>query len=44
MKDICQARYEAFNAAGQASKIGKIYSLDEMSQRYLSGELDQKIT
>ena len=44
MKDICKARYEAFNAAGHASKIGKIYSLDEMSQKYVAGDLDQKIT
>ena len=44
MSGICKARYEAFNSAGQASKIGKIYSLDEMSQRYASGELDQKIS
>ena len=44
MKDICQARYEAFNSAGQASKIGKIHSLDAMSERYASGELDQKIS
>jgi len=44
MKDICKARYEAFNSAGMASKINKIYSLDEMSQRYASGELDQKIS
>jgi len=27
-----------------ASKIGKIYSLDEMSQKYVAGELDQKIS
>jgi len=44
MKGICKARYEAFNSAGMASKINKIYSLDEMSQRYASGELDQKIS
>ncbi|HIO96802.1 MAG TPA: fructose-1,6-bisphosphate aldolase, partial [Leucothrix sp.] len=44
MQAICQARYESFNSAGMASKITKIYSLDEMSQRYLSGDLDQKIT
>ena len=44
MKDICKARYEAFGAAGNASKIGKIYSLDEMSQQYVAGELDQKIS
>jgi fructose-bisphosphate aldolase class II len=44
MKGICQARYEAFGAAGMASKMGKIYSLDEMSQKYVAGELDQKIS
>ncbi|MEE9327083.1 MAG: class II fructose-bisphosphate aldolase [Cocleimonas sp.] len=44
MQEICQARYESFNSAGQASKITKIFSLDEMSQKYLSGELDQKIS
>ncbi|HIP95487.1 MAG TPA: fructose-bisphosphate aldolase class II [Leucothrix sp.] len=44
MKDICKARYESFGAAGNASKIGKIYSLDEMSQQYVAGELDQKIS
>ena len=44
MKEICKARYEAFGCTGQASKIGKIYSLDEMSQQYLAGGLDQKIS
>ena len=38
MYDICKARYEAFNAAGNASKINPI-SLDEMFNRYNSGEL-----
>lgn len=42
MADICIARYEAFGAAGQASKI-KVVSLDDMFGRYLSGELDPKI-
>lgn len=42
MKAICQARFEAFGAAGQADKI-KIISLDDMSQRYSSGELDSKV-
>ncbi|MBU6950674.1 MULTISPECIES: class II fructose-bisphosphate aldolase [unclassified Hahella] len=42
MKEICVARYEAFNAAGQASKI-KTMSLEAMFQRYSRGELDQKI-
>jgi len=36
MKDICQARYEAFGSAGHASKI-KVIPLDQMVGRY-SGE------
>lgn len=42
MKDLCQARYEAFGCAGMASKIKPI-SLDDMVKRYLSGELDPKV-
>ena len=42
MKDIAVARYEAFGTAGNASKI-KVLSLDAMTERYLSGELDAKI-
>ncbi|MBL4608303.1 MAG: fructose-bisphosphate aldolase class II [Pseudomonadales bacterium] len=42
MKDICIARYEAFGAAGQASKI-KPLPLEQMSERYQSGELDPRI-
>ena len=38
MKDICIARYEAFETAGNASKIKPI-SLDDMFQRYESGEI-----
>ncbi len=34
MKDIVKARLEAFGTAGQISNIGKIYSLEEMYQRY----------
>ena len=41
MRDIVINRYEAFGTAGNASKI-KAISLDDMSLRYLSGELDQK--
>ncbi|MBT5723636.1 MAG: fructose-1,6-bisphosphate aldolase, partial [Gammaproteobacteria bacterium] len=41
MRDIVIARYEAFGTAGNASKIKPI-TLDEMSDRYLSGELNQK--
>ncbi|MFA7095725.1 MAG: class II fructose-bisphosphate aldolase [Gammaproteobacteria bacterium] len=42
MSEICKARYEAFGAAGQASKIKPI-SLEAMSKRYASGELDPKV-
>ena len=34
MKNIVKARLEAFGAAGQASKIKKVHSLEEMYQRY----------
>ena len=44
MKEICKARFDAFGCSGNASKIGRIYSLDEMSQKYLAGDLDQKIS
>jgi fructose-bisphosphate aldolase class II len=43
MSGICTARYEAFGAAGQASKIGKIYNLEDMQKRYDKGELDPKV-
>lgn len=42
MKDIVVSRYEAFGAAGWASKI-KPLSLDDMCLRYADGELDPKI-
>jgi len=42
MSDICIARYEAFGAAGHASKI-KPVSLEAMSERYERGELDAKV-
>ncbi len=42
MKEICVARYEAFGTAGNASKI-KALSLDDMYQRYASGELDARV-
>lgn len=42
MKEICIARYEAFGAAGQASKIKPI-SLETMYQRYETGELDPRV-
>jgi len=43
MKEICKARFEAFGTAGNAGKIKPI-SLDDMVQRYASGELEQKVT
>lgn len=42
MKEICIARYEAFGTSGQASKI-KPLSLEQMTTRYQSGELDPRI-
>lgn len=42
MKDICVARYEAFGAAGNASKI-KAINLEDMFKRYESGELTPKV-
>ena len=39
MREICKLRYEAFGAAGQASKI-KIISLEAMATRYAKGELN----
>ena len=38
MKGIVANRLESFGTAGQASSIGKIYSLEEMSERYTAGE------
>ncbi len=43
MKDICKARYEAFGCAGQAGKIKPIQTLEDMTKRYASGDLDPKI-
>ncbi len=42
MQKICEARYEAFGAAGRASKIKPI-SLADMAKRYQSGELNPEI-
>jgi len=42
MKGICIARYEAFGTAGNASKIKPI-NLEDMTARYISGELDPKV-
>lgn len=42
MRDICVARYEAFGTAGNADKIKPI-ALEDMFQRYATGELDQRV-
>ena len=42
MAGICEARYEAFATAGNASKI-KVIPLESMVQRYASGELDPRV-
>jgi fructose-bisphosphate aldolase class II len=42
MKGICKQRYEAFGAAGQASKIQPV-SLEVMFKRYVSGELNPRV-
>lgn len=42
MREICQARYEQFGTAGNASKITPL-PLEVMSQRYIDGELDPSI-
>ncbi|MFQ5486938.1 MAG: class II fructose-bisphosphate aldolase [Gammaproteobacteria bacterium] len=43
MKGICKDRYEAFGTAGNASKINPV-SLEAMTSRYESGELDPRVT
>ncbi|HID29778.1 MAG TPA: fructose-1,6-bisphosphate aldolase, partial [Desulfobacterales bacterium] len=44
--DICKARYEAFGSAGNGSKLAAsgVQSLETITARYASGELDQKIS
>jgi len=42
MVQVCVDRYEAFGTAGNASKINAL-SLDDMYERYLTGELDPKV-
>jgi len=42
MKQICIERYEAFNTAGNASKISTL-NLEVMTARYVNGELDPKV-
>lgn len=39
MRDLCRERFEAFGAAGNASRI-KVVPMDEMARRYAKGLLD----
>jgi fructose-bisphosphate aldolase class II len=43
MTGICKDRYTSFGSAGMASKIKKVYSLEEMQKRYDKGELNPQI-
>ena len=43
MAGICRDRYEAFGAAGMASKISKVFSLEDMQKRYAKGDLDPQV-
>lgn len=43
MERLCVARLEAFNTAGQASKIKKIETLSDMANSYQNGSLDPKV-
>lgn len=38
MREICKARYQSFGTAGQADKITRVYSFEQMSKRYQQGE------
>ena len=42
MKEICKSRFEAFGCAGKAQLVKPI-SLEVMTARYESGELDPRI-
>jgi fructose-bisphosphate aldolase class II len=42
MKELCEARYRAFGAAGMASKIRPL-ALDAMARRYECGALDPQV-
>lgn len=42
MQAICEARYEAFGTAGQASKINP-HSLEAMAEAYAKGQLDPRV-
>lgn len=41
---FCRDDYEAFGAAGMASKITQVHSLETMQKRYDKGELAAEVT
>lgn len=43
MKDVVKARLESFGTAGQISSIGKVYNLEEMSEKYSAGDYSPKV-
>ena len=43
MTKLCKQRFQEFNTAGQASKIKKIITLQDMAKAYAKGALDPKI-
>ena len=43
MQAICANRYQAFGSAGMASRIGKVFNLEEMQKRYDKGELAPRV-
>ncbi len=43
MKEVVKARLEAFGTAGNASKLQKIYTLEQMANKYAKGELKANV-
>ncbi|MFL2841026.1 MAG: class II fructose-bisphosphate aldolase [Pseudohongiellaceae bacterium] len=43
MKDVVKSRLASFGTAGQISSIGKIYNLEEMSEKYIAGDWNTEV-
>jgi fructose-bisphosphate aldolase class II len=43
MQAICANRYQAFGSAGMASRMGRVFSLEDMQKRYDKGELAPRL-
>jgi fructose-bisphosphate aldolase, class II len=43
MQAICANRYQAFGSAGMASRMGRVFSLEDMQKRYDKGELAARV-